>query len=234
MPSISKIISSIELNSKILERNFTFEITRQLNSLTEIATIKIKKDYFDVNNISLSKRDKIKLYMQIDNEENKEIFSGIIFELYSTKAEYYILAESELSYSFAQEISAKSYVDTNVSTVLGELCEYEIDPELNISLKRFIIYPGQKRISIKSLLNTLESKKIYYFIDKKLHIKKDLNGKIYNIDKFLVRQEGEKLTIFPYPKLTLADRVLLKEKQYKINAIRLTNRRFILEVEDDN
>ena len=229
--NVERIITKIYMNGKVIDKNFEFKIVKQMNSLTEIAEIKIKKEYFEANDFNLKEKDKISIAMQI-NKETK-VFDGIIIDFFNTKNAYDILAESKNSFELSSVASEKSFVNTKASSIISQLTNFEIDSSLDIQLERFIITKSAKREVLKTLLNTIEEvlkTDFYYYFDDKLKIKKELKGETYKIDDYTIKMNSNYITIFPLPELSLADKVSYKNKEFSLKTIIMQNKNFLIEI----
>jgi len=229
--NVERIFTKLYINGKVIGKNFEFKIVKQINSLTEIAEIKIKKEYFEANDFSLKEKDKISIAMQI-NKETK-VFDGIIIDFFNTKSAYDILTESKNSFELSSVASEKSFVNTKASSIISQLTNFEIDSSLDVQLERFIITKSAKREVLKTLLNTIEEvlkTDFYYYFDDKLKIKKELKGETYKIDDYTIKMNSSHITIFPLPGLSLADKLSYKGKEYSLKTIIMQNKNFLLEV----
>jgi len=199
--NVERIFTKLYINGKVIGKNFEFKIVKQINSLTEVAELKIKKEYFEANDFNLKEKDKISIAMQI-NKETK-VFDGIIIDFFNTKSAYDILTESKNSFELSSVASEKSFVNTKAREVLKTL--------LN---------------TIEEVLKT----DFYYYFDDKLKIKKELKGETYKIDDYTIKMNSSHITIFPLPGLSLADKVSYKGKEYNLKTIIMQNKNFLIEV----
>ncbi len=231
---VKRIFTKLKINNKVINKNFEFRIIKQINSLIEIANIKIKKEYFEANELDVKYKDSVIIFLQINEEPEIKIFSGVVLESYKNKTEYCLVAENSVSFALSQLAKAKSYINTNAKSILNEFCNsLEFDNDLNIMIEKFFALCVQKRLVIKTLLNTIKNvlnTNFYCFLEDKLQIKKELKGKTYKIDDYIISLNENKVTIFPLPGITLEDKVSYKGREFNVKTITMTNRNFVLEI----
>ncbi len=227
-----KIVKTrIYLDERILERNFSFEIFNSINSLTNRAYIMLRKDYFFANNINVNER-KITISMQINNENEKKVFSGKVTNIKENKTDFIIEAENniELYGSFV-----RTYENVSIDVILKEITKVELDitDEIkNIHLKRIILTKTRKEAfeNIIKTLSTLLKKPVYYYLkNNKIFITTEPKGKIYDVNESVFKIGLRSLNIFPIPELQLGDTLQYMGKSLKVGYIKMNERFFLCE-----
>ena len=207
----------LTINNKNLDRNFTFKIIQAGKSLSKIARITIKKDFYYANKIELKKDDKVFVSIANNKEDKVLIFNGIVQNITNNHHELQIEA---IFHAVENTVFNETYKDTNLEKVLKNII-----PKFNYQAKDFeqeqIIVQGIKRDTAFRLLNKRE---LFYYIDKDnvLSIReepKNENTKEYSIDNCLYFTKDNSIAIFPIPQLNIGDIVILKEKKFIVHSI---------------
>lgn len=232
MSDVLRIFNEVEINGKILERNFTFEVLKSLNSTFDIAVISLNRDYIDANDIEIKPKDAVKISTAIEKDTSQVVFEGEVISVIQTKTEYRLTARNNL---IMEEIIIETLEDVNISDAFKKICDTDFSAT-DVELKKIILCDRKKKEIdnlVKTLIKLNDKAHYYYYLDDKIVITDSLTGTSYKIDDNIYKLRERSFEIFPIPELKINDSLTYKDVTYKLSNIIYTNKSFICEVLQD-